>query len=112
MVARSRLGKTLNSTGRVMYIETSRITVEIVMLALMSRSIRNAGSGAIIAIIALGYTMVYGIMGLINFAHGEIFMAGAFFGLLAAYYAGSLCGDWSRASPPRPSLPASRYPSP
>ncbi|SEN25215.1 branched-chain amino acid transport system permease protein [Terribacillus saccharophilus] len=36
--------------------------------------------GAIYAIIALGYTMVYGILELINFAHGEIFMAGAFIG--------------------------------
>ncbi len=34
--------------------------------------------GATYALIALGYTMVYGIIGLINFAHGEIFMIGAF----------------------------------
>jgi branched-chain amino acid transport system permease protein len=34
--------------------------------------------GAIYALIALGYTMVYGVLGLINFAHGEIFMSGAF----------------------------------
>ena len=32
--------------------------------------------GAIYALIALGYTMVYGIIELINFAHGEIFMVG------------------------------------
>lgn len=37
--------------------------------------------GMIYALIALGYTMVYGIIQLINFAHGEIFMAGAFLGL-------------------------------
>ncbi|MDQ0416715.1 branched-chain amino acid transport system permease protein [Croceifilum oryzae] len=36
--------------------------------------------GAIYAVVALGYTMVYGILELINFAHGEIFMAGAFIG--------------------------------
>ncbi|MGM9986318.1 MAG: branched-chain amino acid ABC transporter permease [Bacillaceae bacterium] len=36
--------------------------------------------GAIYAIVALGYTMVYGILELINFAHGEIFMTGAFVG--------------------------------
>lgn len=35
-------------------------------------------NGAIIAIIALGYTMVYGIIELINFAHGDVFMLGAF----------------------------------
>jgi len=36
--------------------------------------------GSIYALIALGYTMVYGILRLINFAHGEIFMSGAFGG--------------------------------
>src|SRR5258708_13302198 len=37
--------------------------------------------GALIAVIALGYTMVYGIIGLINFAHGDLFMLGAFLAL-------------------------------
>src|SRR3990167_4522500 len=37
--------------------------------------------GMIYALIALGYTMVYGIIQLINFAHGEIFITGAFFGI-------------------------------
>ncbi|MBO8142665.1 MAG: branched-chain amino acid ABC transporter permease [Firmicutes bacterium] len=37
--------------------------------------------GSIYALIALGYTMVYGVLRLINFAHGDIFMAGAFIGL-------------------------------
>lgn len=36
--------------------------------------------GAVYAVIAIGYTMVYGILELINFAHGEIFMTGAFIG--------------------------------
>lgn len=40
--------------------------------------------GSIYALIALGYTMVYGVLGLINFAHGDIFMAGAFFGFFIA----------------------------
>jgi len=35
-------------------------------------------TGSLIALIALGYTMVYGIIGLINFAHGDLFMLGAF----------------------------------
>jgi branched-chain amino acid transport system permease protein len=35
-------------------------------------------SGSLIALIALGYTLVYGIIELINFAHGEVFMMGAF----------------------------------
>lgn len=38
--------------------------------------------GAVYALIAVGYTMVYGIIQLINFAHGEIFMIGTFAGLL------------------------------
>ncbi|HHU94849.1 MAG TPA: branched-chain amino acid ABC transporter permease LivH, partial [Alcaligenaceae bacterium] len=38
--------------------------------------------GAIYALIAIGYTMVYGIIGMINFAHGEIYMIGAYAGLV------------------------------
>ncbi len=38
--------------------------------------------GGIYALIAVGYTMVYGIIQLINFAHGEIYMFGAYFGLI------------------------------
>lgn len=40
--------------------------------------------GAIYALIALGYTMVYGVLKLINFAHGDIYMLGAFGGLFAS----------------------------
>ena len=40
--------------------------------------------GSIYALIALGYTLVYGIIGLINFAHGEIYMVGAFTALIVA----------------------------
>ncbi len=39
--------------------------------------------GSIYALIALGYTMIYGIMKLINFAHGEIFMLGAYMSYVA-----------------------------
>lgn len=38
--------------------------------------------GAIYALIAIGYTMVYGIIGMINFAHGEIYMIGGYVGLI------------------------------
>lgn len=38
--------------------------------------------GAIYALIAIGYTMVYGIIGMINFAHGDIYMIGAYVGLV------------------------------
>src|SRR5258705_9517211 len=44
--------------------------------------------GSVYALIALGYTMVYGILRLINFAHGDVFMLGAFI----AYYAAGWFG--------------------
>ena len=50
----------------------------------MLQQLVNAISlGAVYALIALGYTMVYGVLKLINFAHGEVFMVGAFVGLAA-----------------------------
>ncbi len=39
--------------------------------------------GSIYGLIAIGYTMVYGIIGMINFAHGDIFMIGGFIALIA-----------------------------
>lgn len=39
--------------------------------------------GMIYGLIAVGYTMVYGIIGMINFAHGDVFMIGAFIGIIA-----------------------------
>ena len=50
--------------------------------------------GSIYALIALGYTMVYGIIGLINFAHGEIYMLGAFTALIVAGILGGLGLPW------------------
>lgn len=44
--------------------------------------------GSSYALIALGYTMVYGVLRLINFAHGEIYMVGAFIGLMTSQTAG------------------------
>ena len=44
--------------------------------------------GAMIALIALGYTLVYGIVELINFAHGEVFMMGSFFALQVVVWSG------------------------
>jgi branched-chain amino acid transport system permease protein len=39
--------------------------------------------GSIYGLIAIGYTMVYGIIGMINFAHGDVFMVGSFLALIA-----------------------------
>jgi branched-chain amino acid transport system permease protein len=46
--------------------------------------INGLSLGSIYALIALGYTMVYGILKLINFAHGEVFMVGAYAGYYTA----------------------------
>lgn len=45
--------------------------------------INGISLGSIYALIALGYTMIYGIIKLINFAHGDIYMIGAYFGFYA-----------------------------
>jgi branched-chain amino acid transport system permease protein len=45
--------------------------------------------GSVYALIALGYTMVYGILRLINFAHGDVYMLGAFFGFYLARFLGA-----------------------
>jgi branched-chain amino acid transport system permease protein len=50
----------------------------------ISLVVTGAVQGGIYALVALGYTMVYGIMRMINFAHGEIFMIGIFAGYFAA----------------------------
>lgn len=46
--------------------------------------------GAIYALIALGYTMIYGVIQLINFAHGEVFMVGAYLALTCVWVLGGL----------------------
>lgn len=50
--------------------------------------INGLSLGSIYALIALGYTMVFGILKLINFAHGDIYMIGAFVGYYAATWLG------------------------
>jgi branched-chain amino acid transport system permease protein len=50
--------------------------------------------GSIYALIALGYTMVYGILELINFAHGEIYMIGAFLGFILFSFLMPIIGMW------------------
>lgn len=50
------------------------------MEQLIQQLVNGISLGSIYALIALGYTMVYGIVKLINFAHGDVFMVGAFIG--------------------------------
>ncbi len=60
----------------------------------LQQLINGVTLGAIYGLIAIGYTMVYGIIGMINFAHGEIFMMGAFISLIAFLLLGSLGITW------------------
>lgn len=53
------------------------------MEQLVQQLINGISLGSIYALIALGYTMVYGIIKLINFAHGDIYMMGAYMGFFA-----------------------------
>ena len=50
----------------------------------LQQLINGLSLGSVYALIALGYTMVYGIIGLINFAHCDIYMVGAYIGFFAA----------------------------
>lgn len=54
------------------------------MDSLLQHLINGISLGSIYALIALGYTMVYGILQLINFAHSDVYMIGAFLGFYAA----------------------------
>src|SRR5262245_41059379 len=49
----------------------------------LQQLINGVTLGSIYGLIAIGYTMVYGIIGMINFAHGDIFMVGGFIALIA-----------------------------
>lgn len=50
----------------------------------LSQLVEGVALGGVYALIALGYTMVYGVLGLINFAHSDVFMLGAFAGIFGA----------------------------
>jgi branched-chain amino acid transport system permease protein len=69
--------------------------------------------GSVYALVALGYSMVYGILKLLNFAHGDVYMIGAFMGWFALHWLGGpitpsamawsssrhvRCSRWSRAA--------------
>ncbi len=58
------------------------------MTEFLQHTVNGISLGAIYALIALGYTMVYGILQFINFAHGEVFMLGAYTG----YFLGNTLG--------------------
>lgn len=55
---------------------------------LLQQIVNGISLGSIYALIALGYTMVYGIIKLINFAHGDVYMIGAYVGFFVTAYTG------------------------
>src|SRR3954470_16660391 len=60
--------------------------------------INGLSLGAIYALIAVGYTMVYGVLQLINFAHGDVFMVGALVTLVVAQKFGFVGAEHVTAS--------------
>jgi branched-chain amino acid transport system permease protein len=60
------------------------------METFLQNLLNGIAAGSIYSLIALGYTMVYGILKLINFAHGDVFMVGAFMGYYGANWAARL----------------------
>jgi branched-chain amino acid transport system permease protein len=58
------------------------------VLEFLQQLINGLSVGAIYALIAVGYTMVYGVLRLINFAHGDVYMVGAMAGVYAARWLG------------------------
>jgi branched-chain amino acid transport system permease protein len=68
----------------------SGIPLEAGLPVALQQTVNALSIGAIYALIALGYTMVYGIIELINFAHGDIFMIGAF---LSVVFLGGIMGQ-------------------
>src|ERR1700736_1143030 len=92
MVQRLRISVIASPTGSL--INLVGVVIVAVALIASAQRIYEGGStyffqtlgfglaqGAIFALVALGYTMVYGIIELINFAHGDVFTLGAFFSL-------------------------------
>ena len=60
----------------------------------LQQAINGLTLGAIYGLIAIGYTMVYGIIGMINFAHGEVYMIGAFVSLITFLIVGVFGISW------------------
>jgi len=75
------------------------------MQTILQNLLNGIAAGAIYALIALGYTMVYGILRLINFAHGDVFMLGSFMGFYgtrwyaaATHQKGAPAPSWGMAA--------------
>jgi branched-chain amino acid transport system permease protein len=64
------------------------------MALFIQQLINGISLGAIYGLVAIGYTMVYGIIGMINFAHGDIYMIGAFMALIGFLLMGAFGITW------------------
>ena len=64
----------------------------------LQQTINGITLGAVYGLIAIGYTMVYGIVGMINFAHGEIYMIGAFIAVIVFTLLGMMGVTWVPAA--------------
>ena len=64
------------------------------VLYFLQQLINGVTLGAMYGLIAIGYSMVYGIIGMINFAHGEIYMIGAFLSIITFTLLGILGITW------------------
>jgi len=64
------------------------------MAHFIQQLINGVTLGAVYGLIAIGYTMVYGIVGMINFAHGEIYMIGSFIAVITFVALGMLGLSW------------------
>ena len=62
------------------------------MDTVLQQLINGLALGSIYGLIAIGYTMVYGIIGMINFAHGDVFMVGSFISLMLILALGLTAG--------------------
>lgn len=85
------LGNPLRLVGTIFllliaYIAISNLLAgELTLERFVRQMIFGLAQGSIYALIALGYTLVYGILSMINFAHSEVFMAGAYIGFFAIH---------------------------
>jgi branched-chain amino acid transport system permease protein len=65
------------------------------MAHFLQQLINGVSLGAVYGLIAIGYTMVYGIVGMINFAHGEIYMIGSFIAVITFVILGYAGWGWA-----------------
>jgi branched-chain amino acid transport system permease protein len=69
-------------------------TMDFALAYFFQQLINGLTLGSIYGLIAIGYTMVYGIIGMINFAHGEIYMIGAFIAIITFLVLGLIGMTW------------------